>query len=269
MRIPFVQVDAFSDTPFAGNPAAVMPLDAWLDDATLLAIAQENNLSETAFLLPDASGAADFELRWFTPTAEVALCGHATLASGHFILSSDLARDRVRFRTRQAGVLEVARADDGYRMALPAWPATPQPLDATVASLGIAHADATLFRAGGYAVVVLPNEAAVRALVPDFRAMAALGPWLVIATAPGDATDVASRVFVPAFGIDEDPVTGAAHAVITPYWTARLGRDRFTAVQASARGGRLTCALTGTGEAQRVVLTGRCVTVIEGSFLLA
>lgn len=268
MRIPFAQIDAFADAPFAGNPAAVMPLSDWLDDDLLLKIAQENNLSETAFIIPDASGEADFELRWFTPAAEVALCGHATLASGHFVLSSDPDRLDVRFRTRQAGVLEVAREGGGYRMALPAWGPRPRPLEDTVRTLGIERAEATLWRDGGYAVVVLPDEAAVRALDPDYRAMAALGDWLVIATAPGDTTDVVSRVFVPAFDIDEDPVTGAAHAVIVPYWAERLGRDRFTAFQASARGGRLGCQLAGAGDDRRVILTGQCVTVIEGTFLL-
>jgi PhzF family phenazine biosynthesis protein len=136
MRIPFAQIDAFADAAFTGNPAAVMPLSAWLDDAVLQAIASENNLSETAFIVP-ASGEADFELRWFTPAAEVALCGHATLASGHFVLSSDTTRDRVRFTTRQAGVLEVARRGAGYEMALPAWRPEPKPLDAIIAALGV------------------------------------------------------------------------------------------------------------------------------------
>jgi PhzF family phenazine biosynthesis protein len=125
MRLPFTQVDAFADAPFAGNPAAVIPLDAWLDDATLLSIAQENNLSETAFLVPEEGGDADYELRWFTPAAEVALCGHATFASGHVVLGAEPERERVRFRTRRAGLLEVARDGEGYLMALPAW--TPRP----------------------------------------------------------------------------------------------------------------------------------------------
>lgn len=264
MRIPFAQIDAFADAAFTGNPAAVMPLAGWLDDDLLQRIAQENNLSETAFLIPDDSGASDFELRWFTPAAEVALCGHATLASGHFVLSSDPDRAAVTFRTRQAGVLEVARAGGGYELALPAWAPSPKDLPEVVAALGLTGADATWWRDGGYAVVVLPDEDAVRALTPDFPAVAALGDWLVIATAPGNATDVASRVFVPAFDIDEDPVTGAAHAVIVPYWAERLGRTSFTAVQASARGGRIGCELRG----DQVRLTGTCVTVIEGTFLL-
>ena len=152
MRIPFTQVDAFSAEPFGGNPAAVMPLSTWLDDEVLLAIARENNLSETAFVVPaTVDDEADFELRWFTPAAEVALCGHATLASGHVVLDSDVGLDRVRFATRQAGMLEVARADGGgYRMALPAWGATPKPLGSLVAALGVTASE-TLWHDKGYA----------------------------------------------------------------------------------------------------------------------
>lgn len=264
MKLTFAQIDAFADAPFAGNPAAVIPLARWLDDATLQAIAEENNLSETAFIIPDASGAADFELRWFTPAAEVALCGHATLASGHFVLSADAARARVRFRTRQAGVLEVARDGTGYALALPAWTPDPAPLPAFVAALGLAKAAATLWHDKGYALIVVDDARAVRACRPDMRALAALGRHVVIVSAPGDDSDIISRVFVPAFAIPEDPVTGAAHAVMVPYWAKRLGRDTFSAFQASARGGRLACRFDGG----RVVLGGGCVTVIEGTFLL-
>ncbi|GAA4221314.1 PhzF family phenazine biosynthesis protein [Sphingomonas endophytica] len=263
MRIPFTQVDAFAAQAFEGNPAAVMPLSAWLDDATLLRIAQENNLSETAFLVPDASGSADYELRWFTPTAEIALCGHATLASGHVVLASDPDRARVRFATRQSGVLEVARDGAGYALALPALAPAPRDLPGVVAALGVTPAE-TLWRDGGYAVAVLADEAAVRACAPDQRALEQEGRLLVIVTAPGDTSDIVSRAFTPAFGIPEDPVTGSAHAVVVPYWAKRLGRDAFSAVQASARGGRLGCRL----DNKRVVLSGTCVTTIEGTFLL-
>lgn len=263
MRIPFTQIDAFARTAFQGNPAAVMPLSTWLDDDVLQRIAAENNLSETAFLVPDETE-TDFELRWFTPTKEVVMCGHATLASGHFVLSSDPARDRVRFATRQAGVLEVARAGDGYALDLPAWVPAPKPLPEVLAGLGLDHAVETLWHDHRYALIVLEDEAAVRALDPDFRALAALGDVLVIATAPGDATDIVSRAFAPGGGIDEDPVTGSAHAVAVPYWTRRLGRDSITAFQASARGGHLEARCVG----DRVVLGGQCVTVIEGTFLL-
>ncbi len=262
-RLPFAQIDAFADRPFAGNPAAVMPLDAWLDDAVLQAIAEENNLAETAFIIPDTSGAADHELRWFTPMVEVALCGHATLASGHHLLSIDPARERVTFRTRQAGILSVAREGEGYAMALPAYPPVPAEIPGLLAALGIPGGEA-LRHPDGYDLTVLDSAEAVRALQPDFRALAAIGDTLNIVTAPGTDTDVVSRVFAPAAGIDEDPVTGAAHCVLTPYWAARLGRARFTAWQASRRGGRVDCEAAG----DQVILRGKCVTVIEGMFVL-
>lgn len=264
MRLPITQIDAFADRPFTGNPAAVMPLEAWLPDDVLLAIAQENNLSETAFLVADATGASDYELRWFTPAAEVALCGHATLASGHWLLSQDRARDEVTFRTRKSGILSVARTENGYAMGLPAWVPVPKPLPDVVAGLGLPSAVETLWYDTGYALIVIKNEAQVRAIRPDSRALAAIGGLVAIVTAPGDTTDVVSRVFTPFYGIDEDPVTGSAHAVMTPYWTGRLGSDRFTAYQASARGGHVGCRLDGA----RVVLTGQCVTVVEGVFIL-
>lgn len=264
-HLPFTQVDAFADRPFAGNPAAVMPLDAWLDDATLQAIAEENNLSETAFFVPDASGAADYQLRWFTPATEVALCGHATLAAGHVVLSGDPARDRVSFSTWQAGILEVARADSGYAMALPAWTPVPKPLPETLAALGLSDGE-TLWHDKGNALVVLDDARAILDLAPDFHALAKTRDTLTIVTAPNTDiatdTDVISRVFAPAAGIDEDPVTGSAHAVLTPYWSKRLGRDHFAAFQASKRGGHIDCR----PEGDRVILGGRCVTVIEGRF---
>lgn len=277
MRIPFVQIDAFADKPFAGNPAAVMPLAGWLADDVLQEIAAENNLSETAFTVPivasddDGGDGPDFELRWFTPTSEVALCGHATLASGHFVLSSDPARDSVRFLTRKAGELSVTRAGEGYELALPAWAPSPKPLPEIVAGLGLSSVVETLWHPHRYGLVVVESADAIRALAPDFRKLAAEGDVLTIVTAPGEDSDVISRVFAPGAGIDEDPVTGSAHAVMVPYWARRLGRDRFIAYQASARGGHLTCRFApAAAEAggDRVVLGGRCVTVIEGTFFL-
>ena len=262
MRFPIVQIDAFARRPFEGNPAAVMLLAAWLDDDVLQAIAAENNLSETAFLLPDETGASDFELRWFTPAAEVALCGHATLASGHFVLSSDPARDAVTFRTRQAGILTVSRAGDAYELALPAWAPSPKPMPEIVAALGVEPVE-TLWHEKGYALIIVADEAAVRATAPDGRALKALGPIVHIISARGETADVVSRVFTDYFDIPEDPVTGSAHAVMVPYWAQSLGAD-FTAYQASARGGHLTCRLDG----DRVVLGGACVTTLEGTFFL-
>lgn len=261
IRLPLTQVDAFATRAFEGNPAAVMPLDAWLPDATLQAIANENNLSETAFFVAAAPSddTAEFDLRWFTPTVEVQLCGHATLASGHVVLSRETDRGVVRFRTRHAGVLTVERGELGYRLGLPAWAPVPSDDLRVAHALGAESRDCHQ-RAGGYSVVVLESEAAVRALRPNFGRLGAMGDVLAIATARGDRSDIVSRVFAPGAGIDEDPVTGSAHAILAPLWAARLGRDRFSAVQASARGGRLECELDGG----TVWLGGGCVTVLEG-----
>ncbi len=274
MRLPFTQIDAFAGAPFSGNPAAVMPLAAWLPDATLQAIAEENNLAETAFLVPCPDPeTADFDLRWFTPGVEVALCGHATLASGHLILSAIPAMAAVRFSTVKAGVLTVTRDGDGYALSLPAWvadvPITGERLAAFGAALR-AQPSAVLARGLDYFIAVFETAADVRGLDPDFRAIIDLqrgADIMVIATAPGGAgdADVVSRVFVPEAGVDEDSVTGSAHAILTPYWTARLGRDRFTAHQASKRGGDVGCRLDG----DRAILSGMCRTVIEGEFILA
>ncbi|WP_299324573.1 PhzF family phenazine biosynthesis protein [Parasphingopyxis sp.] len=257
-----VQIDAFSKTAFGGNPAAVMPLESWLEDDILQAIAVENNLSETAFYLPAKDDPeADFELRWFTPGLEIALCGHATLATGAHILREGWARNSVIFRTRKAGLLEVRRNGEGFEVSLPAYPPAPKALPEAVAALDAEPLE-THFHEGRYSLYLYENEDQVRALAPDMRALAAIGDWQFIATAPGSETDVVSRVFVPGAGVDEDPVTGSAHAVLTPFWAERLGRDRFTAFQASARGGHVGCRLDG----DRAVLSGHCATVIEGEF---
>ncbi|EQB01409.1 PhzF family phenazine biosynthesis protein [Sphingobium baderi] len=260
--LPFVQVDAFADAPFTGNPAAVMPLGQWLADDVLQAIAAENNLSETAFTVPTPDDPdADYALRWFTPAVEVKLCGHATLASGHVLME----RDSVRFRTRHAGILTVSRAEEGYALSLPAWTMEPRPLPDLAAGLGGAPLESH-WREGGYSLFLFPDAAAVRALSPDFARLKALGDIMLIATAAGAGpdgdSDIVSRVFVPGGGVDEDPVTGSAHGLLTPFWAERLGRKRISAYQASARGGRIGCALEG----DRVILTGACRTMIEGRF---
>ncbi|WP_324809210.1 PhzF family phenazine biosynthesis protein [Sphingomonas sp. LY29] len=258
--LPFFQVDAFASAPFTGNPAAVMPLDHWLDDATMQAIAAENNLSETAFTVPSTSHEVDYDLRWFTPTVEVDLCGHATLASAHILIKGD----RVRFSTR-SGVLAVTRGEDGLlNLDLPAYPVVEGEEEGLLDALGVTG-PIFLSRGGnGAAIVLLSDEAAVRAVSPDFTKLRKIDR-LVIVTAPGDDHAVASRVFAAYHGIDEDPVTGSAHAALTPFWADRLGRNRFTALQASARTGVIECEHQG----ERVVLGGRAVTVIEGYFQIA
>ncbi|MBB3763105.1 PhzF family phenazine biosynthesis protein [Sphingomicrobium lutaoense] len=262
MNIPFTQVDAFTvdDRPLTGNPAAVMLLDDWLEDEVLQAIAVENNLSETAFLRP-SDGPSDYDLRWFTPGCEVDLCGHATIASGHVVIGDS---ERVTFATR-SGQLSVERRGDRLLLDLPAARATnPHRMPDIVTALGVEPAETLLATSAEDALlIVLDDEAQVRACRPDFGRLREV-PQLIIVTAPGTGCDVASRVFAPGFGIDEDPVTGAAHAAMAPYWAKRLGSDRFSAFQASARGGQLDCQLSG----DRLALSGRCRTVIEGRFLL-
>lgn len=262
MKLPYWHVDAFANRPFAGNQAAVMPLDAWLPDATLQAIGEENNFAETAFLVRDETGASDWELRWFTPTTEIRLCGHATLTSGHVLLERD-GGQRVTFRTRQAGTLEVRRSGAGYELALPAIPTTRGDFAEAVELLG-AEPQEVWLSPDRYGIYLFASEDEVRGLQPDLRGLGALGDHQFICTAPGRDFDVVSRVFVPGGGVDEDSVTGSAHAALTPFWAEMLGRPAFTAHQASRRGGDLTCRL----EADRAWLGGPCATVVEGSFYL-
>lgn len=258
--LPFFQVDAFADRAFAGNPAAVMPLTVWLPDATLQAIAAENNLSETAFTVPSETDGVDYDLRWFTPTVEVDLCGHATIASGHVLISGS----SVRFKTR-SGILTVTRDGELLRLDLPAHRVEAGTEPSLLEALGLpAETQTFLGRSGnGAAIALLADEAAVRAVAPDFASLRTIDR-LVIVTAPGKATAVTSRVFAAYHGIDEDPVTGAAHAALVPFWAEKLGRTRFTALQASKRGGHIDCEL----KQDRVILGGHCVTVIEGHFQL-
>jgi len=190
------------------------------------------------------------------------LCGHATLASGHVLMAAD--SDTIRFRTRRAGDLAVTREGDGYALDLPAWDSVPARAANMAALLGGVEPLEVRWREGGYLLARYDSEAQVRALRPDFASMRALGDVLTIATAPGSETDIVSRVFAPGAGIDEDPVTGSAHALLTPYWAERLGRPTFTAYQASARGGYIGCRLEG----DRAVLSGKCRTVIEGKFFV-
>ncbi len=263
---PYWQVDAFTARAHGGNPAGVMLLDAWIDDDRLLQIAAETRLPATAFAVRDQSGMADWELCWFTPTREIALCGHATLATGHVMLGRDDG-GRVTFRTRTAGLVEVLRAREGYELALPAISTEAGAQPEAAALLGMQPSE--VYRSPkGYNMFVYEDAATIRALAPDMAGLAKLGTDQFIATAPGDKSDIISRVFVPGGGADEDAVTGSAHAVLAPYWTNRLGKERLTAHQASGRGGDLTLRMEGQTEGDRVWLGGQCVSIIEGSFVL-
>lgn len=261
MRIPLYQIDAFADGPFTGNPAAVCPLDAWLPDELMQAIAAENNLSETAFFVPEGDG---FRLRWFTPSVEVDLCGHATLASA-FVVFRYLAPEngRVTFQTEKAGTLTVGREGDRLVLDFPSRPALPCALsDEVAAALG--KPPMTLLASRDY-LAVYADADEVAALSPDFAALAALDRFAMIVTAPGSGEiDFVSRFFAPARGVAEDPVTGSAHCTLVPYWAERLGKSRLDARQLSRRGGRLSCGLEG----DRVTIAGRAVLYLEGTITI-
>lgn len=260
MRFALYQVDAFSERVFGGNPAAVVILDAWLPDAALQAIAAENSLPETAFLVPAGD---EWRLRWFTPTIEVDLCGHATLASA-FVVATALrpGADRVVFQTREAGTLTVTREGDVFTMdfpARPAWPVAPEA--GLLAALGGPRPREV--RAARDFLVVFSHEDEVRALAPDMARLAGLDR-MVIVTAPGTDVDFVSRFFAPGAGVPEDSVTGSAHCTLIPYWAERLGRDRLEARQVSKRGGLLHCALAG----DRVLIGGSAVLYLEGTITI-
>lgn len=259
MTIPFFQVDAFAQRPLTGNPAAVMPLEHWLEDDVLQAIAAENNLSETAFTVPSSTSDSDFDLRWFTPAAEVELCGHATLAAGHILMTGE----KVRFSTK-SGILAVTRHEDLLELDMRAAKLSEVRDPDLCNALGLS--DRPIYLADGYndaAIIEVADEREVEQLAPDFKALKPIRRMAVV-TSRGRDHDIASRVFVPYLGIDEDPVTGSAHAALVPYWVQRLGRSSFSALQASARTGSIHCRLEG----ERAVLGGRCHTVIVGQFQL-
>ena len=257
MPIQIFQVDAFASRAFTGNPAAVMPLERFPDDAVMQAIAAENNLSETAFLVPEAG---DYRLRWFTPAMEVPLCGHATLASAAVVLEKlEPKRAQVVFHTK-SGPLTVKRAPGRYVMDFPARPSEPVPAPAGfAAALGAVPTEVYL-NVFNY-MAVLESAAAVRGLAPDLEYLNRMDRLGVIVTAPGDeGYDFVSRYFAPQKGIPEDPATGAAHCMLAPYWAKRLGKTAFRAYQASRRGAEIGCRLMG----ERVELEGACVFYLEG-----
>jgi len=250
MKLKMFQVDAFTDQVFGGNPAAVCPLDTWLDDKTLQAIAEENNLSETAFFVPVKKG---FELRWFTPANEVDLCGHATLAAAH-VLYTHLSHNEPEavFHTR-SGALIVARSEHGYSMDFPA-----EPLVATDAPQelvdGLGKAPKEVYTGFDY-VAVYGSEEEIQSLTPDFAKLKQLGLRGVVVTAPGTEVDFVSRCFFPKLSVDEDPVTGSAHCELAPYWASQLGQNKLSAFQLSKRSGKIECEVKG----DRVFITGSAI----------
>jgi predicted PhzF superfamily epimerase YddE/YHI9 len=257
MNTPIYQVDAFASRLYTGNPAAVMPLEAFRDDATLQAIAAENNLSETAFLVPHAR---DYRLRWFTPTVEVPLCGHATLASAAVVMEKlEPGRDRVVFHSA-SGPLEVRREGSRYVMDFPSRPSVAAGVVPGLS--GALGATPTLVRAdAGNYLAVMENASVLRGLTPDMAALARLDRSGVAVTARGDGGhDFVSRYFTPARGVPEDPVTGSAHCMLAPYWAEVLGKHTLHAFQASRRGGEVLCRVRG----DRVELEGACVFYLEG-----
>ena len=262
MKIPIYVLDSFSDTVFKGNPAAVCPLGEWLPDDLMQRIAMENNLSETAFFVKEGD---DHRVRWFTPGTEVDLCGHATLASAA-VLFRELHHpgDKVRFHSR-SGILEVTRDADGdYTLDLPADP--PQKAESVPPGIleGLCVAEGEVWRGRDDYLVLLDSEDRVRNLRPDFRVLSGVPARGVVATATGASSDFVSRCFYPQTGIDEDPVTGSAHCLLTSFWSAKTGRTSFNAVQLSARGGAMECVLAG----DRVHLKGKATLYMKGEIFV-
>jgi PhzF family phenazine biosynthesis protein len=257
MRYPMFQLDAFTSRLFGGNPAAVVLLDRWPSDDVMQAIAAENNLAETAFLLADEGG-DEIPLRWFAPTMEIDLCGHATLASGHVLCAQGRGAGNVLAFSTRSGRLTVTRREGMLELDLPARPgAQVEVSEELVRALGVRPREAWQARD---LLAVFEHEDEVRALSPDFARVAALDTFAVCATAPGRDVDFVSRFFAPRAGVPEDPATGSSHCTLTPYWAARQGRTRLSARQLSPRGGEFECELRG----DRVGVAGRTVEYLQG-----
>ena len=263
MPLNLFHVDAFTDQRFRGNPAAVCPLDRWLDDEALRAVAAENSLSETAYFVRQHD---HYHLRWFTPKSEVNLCGHATLASA-FVLFTKLEpeRDIIRFATR-SGMLTVRRHGDRLSMdfpALPPWPSANPPAE-LLEGLGPIPTMTSVLQVKDNYFVVYESEDDVRAVSPNFAVLETLHPAGVAITAPGKHADFVSRYFAPSYGIPEDPVTGSTHCSLMPYWAERLGKESLHAQQVSERGGELWCELAG----DRVIIKGKAVLTLQGTLMI-
>jgi len=260
MKVPYYHIDAFSSKVFSGNPAGVCLLEQWLDDATLQAIAAENNHSETAFLVKKGQ---NYNLRWFTPKTEVDLCGHATLASAYVVFNYfDISLDIVRFETK-SGLLTVSKADTLLSMDFPCCKASSCPIP-THLSEGIGASPNEVLRAPRDYLAVFESEEQIRSIQPDFKELEKLDCLGIIVTAPGLSSDFVSRFFGPKAGVPEDPVTGSAHCTLIPYWSERLARSELFAIQVSMRGGELFCRNLG----ERVSISGNAVLYLKGTITL-
>lgn len=270
MELKIFQVDAFTNQLFGGNPAAVVPLQTWLPDDLMQKLGMENNLSETVFFVPSAKEGeenytgADFDIRWFTPSIEINLCGHATLASA-FVLFNKLgfAKETITFHSK-SGLLKVSQKDSMLVMDFPSW--KPKPLTKYPDALSAALGGSSISSVHQYRdlLVVLEDEEAVLSCTPDFGLIKRLGEKIIV-TAKGNAVDFVSRFFAPTAGVDEDPVTGSAHSQLIPFWSEQLGKKEMSAKQLSQRGGDLYCKQV---DEERVLIGGHCVFYLEGTFFL-
>ncbi len=270
MKLTIYQVDAFAEKLFEGNPAAVIPLEEWPDEKLMQQIAMENNLSETAFIVKSTTALGNspegaWHIRWFTPTFEIDLCGHATLASAYIIKNFiEPQVSEFHFTTEKAGNLSVTARDGKYSLNFPSRePVAAEMPENLLECLGITHVIEVL-RSRDY-FVVLPDEEAVKNVEPDFSLMKTIHTTGVIITAKGKSSDVVSRCFYPGAGIDEDPVTGSAHCNIVPYWSHKLHKTNLQCMQLSKRGGKLECSL----ENDRVIMSGTCVLYMQGTIDIA
>jgi len=262
MKYPIYQVDAFTNHLFGGNPAAVCPLDEWLPDDIMQKLGTENNLAETTFIVEEKDG---YRIRWFTPSVEVKLCGHATLATAHvFYTELGYNKPEIKFNSL-SGILKVSRKGEGtYTLDFPA--DKPQPVETPPAAIfnGLGIAFAPVFKTSFDYLVVLDNQKAIEALTPDFKLLSSIEARGVVVTAKGDDVDFVSRCFFPQSGIDEDPVTGSAHTATTPFWAQQLNKTKLKALQLSRRRGFLECELV----EDRVLISGNAVTYLKGEYYL-
>ena len=256
MKLTIYQIDAFAEKNFEGNPAAVIPLDEWLPDTTMQAIAEENNLAETAFFVPNKSG---FHIRWFTPNKEVKLCGHATLASAYVLFNLLGFEEQVLSFDSLSGVLLVSKTDNLLTLDFPAQPPEMCSIPSFL-SLGLGKVPIECLKREDY-IAIFEKEADVLAIKPNHEALKQLSLRGVIATAPSSDFDFVVRFFAPKFDVPEDPVTGSAYTQLIPYWSSKLGKSKLYAKQISSRGGKLTCELKG----DRVLISGKAVTYMKGS----